>query len=396
MRTMVPLLSLSGALAFVLQGCTNSPDAANLGVTYDTIAGIEHVTSVGSGAWAETHGAWTLHEAGAVEIGQLDGPDQYVFGQISGLVVDAERRIYVANPQTREIKVFSADGEFLRRIGRDGEGPGEFRNIDGLTLAPDGIAALDPILRRVTVFAPSGEMVRTFRLARSSMVMGGYASIGFDSRGRYFEDASLSRLPETDSVAVITYDANGTVTDTALLAVIPKDQVTIQGNFSFPRPFSPQPSLTFGPRGTVYLARGDEYRIDVLSPSGDSLRVIRREVEPRAVTAVERDSARALLAQVFQMYGLKVPAGVDLPKWKPVIDGLVVDSDGDLWVLMGQGPVSGRFEWSVHDPEGRYLGAVRTPVMTVTQVGEDYVAGTVRDSLGVAKAVVYPLTKRAP
>jgi hypothetical protein len=51
-----------------------------------------------------------------------------------------------------EVLIFEADGRFVRRIGRAGEGPGEFRSIRFLRSAPKGFAALDPRLRRVTFF----------------------------------------------------------------------------------------------------------------------------------------------------------------------------------------------------------------------------------------------------
>jgi hypothetical protein len=47
-----------------------------------------------------------------------------------------------------------------------------------------------------------------------------------------------------------------------------------------------------------------------------------------------------------------------------------------------------RLEWSVHDLESRYLDTLTTPIMTVTQIGEDFLAGTVADELGLNRAVV--------
>ena len=220
------------------------------------IAGLEHVISSGGGAWEAAGSAWSLDTAAGVVIGEVDGPDEYVFGQISGVVVDAARRIHVADPQTKRITVFSAEGRFLQHVGRNGEGPGEFRHVSGLAEAPGGFAALDPILRRVTVFGPAGRVVRTFMLARSRMTLEDYAPMAFDSSGWFFDRARLSRLPDTDSVGVVVYDTAGAVADTVLLAVIPIERLTIQGSFSVPRPFAPLPSFAFGSRG-LSIWRGE-------------------------------------------------------------------------------------------------------------------------------------------
>jgi hypothetical protein len=55
-----------------------------------------------------------------------------------------------------------------------------------------------------------------------------------------------------------------------------------------------------------------------------------------------------------------------------------------------------RLEWSVHDLESRYLDTLTTPIMTVTQIGEDFLAGTVADELGLNRAVVLPVRPGPP
>lgn len=393
----IPTASLALAIVLGSSGCSDAPSDADHGVVYDTIAGVEHVVSSGGGAWVETGGAWAIDEAGGVTIGAFEGADEYVFGVISGVAVDAEGRIHVADPQAMEIRVFSLEGAFLRRVGRDGEGPGEFRHISGLAVAPGGIAALDGGLGRVTVLGPSGEVVRMFRLERPYMILEYHAPMAFDPAGRFFDRARLSHRPGIDSIGVVSYDAAGAAADTAFLAEIQQDHVMIQRNgmpyMSFPRPFAPQPSVAFGPAGTAYLARGGEYRIDVFSPAGDSLRVIRRVVEPRPVSDLERDSAMTLIAERYEMAGATPPSGIELPQRKAVIARLVVDAGGNLWVLNQPDAGASGFDWSVHDPAGRYLGDIATPVMAVTQIGDDFVAGTVRGELDVPSAVVLPIRK---
>ena len=65
----------------------------------------------GDGVWAETGDAWTLDADRMVTIGEVQGEDPYVFGRVSGVVVDAAGRIHVADSQAREIRVFSEAGD---------------------------------------------------------------------------------------------------------------------------------------------------------------------------------------------------------------------------------------------------------------------------------------------
>lgn len=191
---------LGAALALGLPACGGGDGADGLSVVVDTVGGVEHVTSFGPGTWADEGGGWWLDEGASTEIGAVEGPDEVVFGRISGVLVDPEGRIHVADPQAREVRVFSPDGGFLRRVGRDGEGPGEFRHLSGLALAPDGVAALDGSLGRVTVFDGSGQVVRTFRLERPYMILEHFAAMGFDREGRFLDRARLSLRPGTDSI----------------------------------------------------------------------------------------------------------------------------------------------------------------------------------------------------
>jgi hypothetical protein len=387
---------LTASFVGVLSGCEAS-GSAPVQVVHDTIEGVEHVISSGDGRWTQAGRHWQLSEIDRIIIGELEGEDEYVFGGISGVLVDAAGEVYVADPQARTIRVFSRDGAFLRGIGRSGEGPGEFRHISGLSLAPDGIAALDGSLNRVTIFSPSGEVVRTLRLERPYMVVEHYAPMAFDSTGQFYDRARLSRVAGVDSIGVVKYGRDGRLVSRTFLAEIQQDLVMLERNgmpyMSIPRPFAPHPSIALSSDGKVYLTRGDDYRIDVFSGAGDSVRAIRRTVQPQPVTEAERDSALAFIAQVFEGAGAGLPARTRLPDRKGAIAQLVVDAEGHLWVLKERERGATDFTWSVHDSAGRFLGTVSTPQMAVTQIGMDFVAGTVQDELGVARAVVIPLIK---
>lgn len=66
---------------------------------------------------------------------------------------------------SKEIAVFDRSGRFLRTVGREGEGPGEFRAITSLVELPDGgIAAFDPLLSRLTYFTRELELRSVHRL----------------------------------------------------------------------------------------------------------------------------------------------------------------------------------------------------------------------------------------
>ena len=81
----------------------------------------------------------------------------------------ADERIFVFDGGERVIKVFALDGRPEARLGRAGQGPGEFQNPVDMQVGPDGsVWVLDPLQARVTVFRPDGTFARMFSLGRSS------------------------------------------------------------------------------------------------------------------------------------------------------------------------------------------------------------------------------------
>jgi hypothetical protein len=64
------------------------------------------------------------------------------------------------------------DGKFIRKIGREGKGPGEFQYINGIVVGPhDTVYVFDRNLLRMTVIDPTGAVVRTFAAPSTYMAI---------------------------------------------------------------------------------------------------------------------------------------------------------------------------------------------------------------------------------
>ncbi len=99
-----------------------------------------------------------------VVFGDSTGPG--MLQEQSGIATDQRGRFYVTSNYDPTIVVFDARGRFLRRIGRQGQGPGEFTLRPTMLFGPgDTLYALDVNARRMTVFSPEYEVVRTAPLS---------------------------------------------------------------------------------------------------------------------------------------------------------------------------------------------------------------------------------------
>jgi hypothetical protein len=87
------------------------------------------------------------------------------FGVIRQIAQDPEGNVYLLDTQLSEVKVFSPGGGYLRTIGREGEGPGEFRNAQDMFMLPDGnVGVLQLAPGRIVEISPEGEPMGDYPL----------------------------------------------------------------------------------------------------------------------------------------------------------------------------------------------------------------------------------------
>jgi len=91
-------------------------------------------------------------------VGALEGEVWETFGTIAGVAFDPQGNLYVLDRDAAHIVKFSPTGEFVRTIGRKGDGPGELSGPMGLSILPDGrIVVFDIAKQAFEVFDANGD-----------------------------------------------------------------------------------------------------------------------------------------------------------------------------------------------------------------------------------------------
>lgn len=80
-----------------------------------------------------------------------------LIGGAADLHVGPEGRVYVSDPRGNVLHVFDESGGHVRSIGREGEGPGEFRRPGGLQTLADTLVVVDAGNGRLQLLTPEGE-----------------------------------------------------------------------------------------------------------------------------------------------------------------------------------------------------------------------------------------------
>lgn len=389
------------ASAILLAGCGGDQFADGHEPVVDTLrSGTVVVQNSERGLWDIDPGArWTVVES--LRFGSADGSGPDVFGSVSELIVDDLGRMWVVDAMANELRVFDADGRFVRTLGRTGEGPSEFKRIGPAFLGPDATVWVEDLsLLRWEVFDTAGVRVEGHPVPSS--LRGG---LRHWTRDRLL--LVLAQLPGSrPMVGLVAYEKtqDGAIEPEGRVLELPPEPrpeglITVRSDrFStqVPAPFTSRSFGVFG-AGLDYWfsdgrARRGGYEVHQMNlDSGRTRLTIKRRFTPTQIP----DSLRALaidsLRQEFREYGMPVGAlTLDVvPQEYPSFRDFSLSTDGTLWVrrVFPDGLVA----FDVFAPDGRLLGRPNMTVdlagMRIASITTTSIFGIDTDELGVDRVV---------
>lgn len=367
-------------------------------------------------------------------VGSFGGEDWEQFGDIASLGFDGAGNLYLLERQAARVTVVAPDGSYLRAFGRDGEGPGEFRNPSRLAVTPNGdVAVFESIRSAFHIFDRDGNVRGTARIPDNPLptilpeldshldgnvvvlipngvvaiisraMMGTGGQIGADGATRAVERLVLGE--EEVVLEEIT-------TAWAPPPGVPHGQaahttVTIGSGLAF------APLLYVGalPGGGVAFSDSSAYAIKITDSDGTIQRILTRPLQPEPVTDRIREEERArrleelereaesadplperfaaMAAQALETRRNDIEA-LQFFNEIPIVRDLQTAWQGTIWIQRagsypdGDGPVD------VLAADGRYLGSFRPGAMTIPAAfGPDgLVAFVEMDELDVESVVV--------
>lgn len=409
----IPLLAAS-----LLAACGGDGAGPGVQVERDTIGDTVIVRTVSGSEWGVV-----ARLDPELRIGEFEGEDHYMLGEVRSLAVAPDGSIYAMDSQVPALRKYGPDGSYVATFGREGEGPGEYKGPDGgLTVLDDGRVVLrDPRTARLQVYSATGEPLDTWPIRGNfntsnpliaDTVARVYTQILLDPEANVTEWrmgllAYDTRTGEpADTVAAPTWDYDAPRLVAQRVGEDGKNTSTSMSNV----PFSPGPHWAFSPHGYMVGGLSTRYAIDQYRPDGTVLR-LERVHEPVPVAAGERSNQEEL--KRWSMRRTQPDwrwNGPSIPEVKPPFRQLYVGLDGRIWVVVHQpgeripedeidepdpGDPDPRpaerwrepVAFDVFEPEGTYLGRVVAPAgfsLWPTPVfNGDRVWAIVRDDLDV-------------
>lgn len=343
--------------------------------------------------------AWTLSEAPRLEIGMVEGPDAYRFHRISGAAVLSRDTVAVLNGGTQELRFYDGDGELIRSVGGEGEGPGEFSFPFGVWEVGDSLAVADARLRRLSLFDRSGDFGRQATPERPGLnprVLGVFRDGSFVVQDSWFEEITDELKPMYLRLA--RFGPTGELLDT-----LPRHRMGLMGRLGdsglVGGPLFGARTFTAAGPGTYWVGPAGEPEVLRFDPSGRLVQLVRWPDEDRAVSGDDVDrywgerleGTEGDRRRQIEILRRSMPVAERFP----VFDRLHATRDGGLWIRRYKPfDTPGPREWLVLDETGRGVATVEIPEnIRILEIGGDHVAAVRTDELDVEHFTVYDLVE---
>ena len=311
-------------------------------------------------------------------IGVLEGADELMFGRILEMAADAEGGIYVFDMQVPALRYYDSTGQYVRTLGGNGSGPGEYRNqILGLGVRSDGrIVLRDPRNARLNIYQPDGSPLTHWPVAS-----GLYTSqaMVLDTADHVYLKV-LMESPQNGKpwkIGLLHLNAQGEVMDT-----IPEPQINGEPSIDSWL-FSSKKVWTLSPQKDILVGVSSAYRFEIRKPDG-SVVGVERKFEPVKLWPEEHAAHEARNAWVKKTQGQFISSEIPpVPHTKPAFRGMIAGERGRIWVHRytaavrveedptkrrpdGPPPILWREPdvYDVFESDGTYLGEVPIPLGT--------------------------------
>jgi hypothetical protein len=324
----------------------------------DTLpGGIVRVINQGPTEWADTNGWKLVREISFTP--PDEGPGS--LGRPRSIAVSASGEIAVFDDKPVGILLYSARGEFLRTIGRQGAGPGEYMDAVALFMHHDTLIAHDRWAHRLVFFALDG------RALGSAPADGGpvlqLTPEGVLSYMAYLP-AAPSRQPGLTGEGVIRKHTDGTMVDTLFFPATPLPRLwtllDAKNDRGYHIPFAPDRVTRVDRQGRVLWGDQAAYRF-VVAPHGlDTARIVESTAPP--TWAIPDSLRREAFATAVREAPWVARQGslADIPTSYPLWTSFFTDDERNLWVSR-PGPDRRVQFMDVFDSAGVLRGTVPVP-----------------------------------
>ena len=318
------------------------------------------------------------------------------------------RVVLLAPSGDRKVLVFERSGALSTSFVRAGEGPGEHDYPLHLQVLPgDTIVLWGQGFGRISHYDPAGNLLQERRIDARSVIDAMRTSDEAPGESVYLplpDGSFLLRLSRPNwrrptTAGTIFRHPRGYVRIDSAYSVHSfgwwggEEELATEGGYWYMLPFQAN-SIAVGADTPpqVYITNADRHEVHQFSANGVLKRIFRRFVDSIPITDGEIED---YIDRLLSLNGWDRVAVPEFPRRDhPAIYHLLVDAEGNLWTQDTWDMQRQLSEWSIFNPQGRWLGTLAVPAEFVHWIGNDLLLASNYDhDIGVETVVGYRLNR---
>jgi hypothetical protein len=358
----------------------------------------------------EDGGGWAVSDRPTLVIATDPVDQEHVVHWIRGAVRLSDGRIAAISESSKDLRFYDSAGALTQVVGREGDGPGEFRSPFHLDcLLGDTLVVSERGGTRRSWFSPTGEFIRVVTPDREPAL----AVIPPD-----FSLGGDRLVPPTFALWEVR-QRDQPVTGRRwrkprgyLLARVDGQDPKILGWFKGWERFAAEEGTTrqaFFARNTwvassvdpprIIIGDSESFDLRVFDLSGELVQIIRDAIPQRPIEDTDIEWERWEVLSFAESFGglpgfTRFADAMPIPDQKPAFEALIVDSEGHLWVKEYSSYRPNPVQYRIYSPQGIRVGTVMLPGrLRVFEIGFDYVLGLHADLDHVETIQIYSLRR---
>ena len=224
-----------------------------------------------------------------LSVGAGDDPEKS-FADVGFFVVPDNGYIYASDIKDRKVKVFDGEGNFVRILGKFGEGPGELAWPSNIQLtAQNELMVEDAANRKLSFFTLEGKFIRELSVAQKGLAL---TTIFIDGQGN-FAGRMMGVEDQKAYFELVKFDPE---MNTLFAVGKTPFEIPLPGSETKLNMFEMIVTYGFDSQGRLLYAPNKDYEIQVFDQQGKHVLSVQKEYKPVKVTKKDIEEIEDRLA----------------------------------------------------------------------------------------------------
>jgi hypothetical protein len=276
-----------------------------------------------------------------LSIGREDGKAEYVFSRVGGIDVDDRGNIYVLDLSDANVRAFDSRGQYLRTIGRKGQGPGEMQFPVFVQITSRGeVLIYDYAVSRMLFFSLEG------RFLSEKTTLQPILPIRVDSLGNLIGKRILAPPPKGGKI-IYRYDPGE-----RSFMEIAKEDMGAGGIVDIGKPYC---YCAVTQKDMIIWGSSEKYAFYVLNQQGKTVKKVTGQYEPQSITVEDEQAYKRQYADL-----LKAGTKITFRSHFPAFSDIIVDDEEHIFIKTYERDAErgGAFFFNVYDRDGIFMAKV--------------------------------------